>query len=196
MGRPSEFDREQVLERAMQVFWAEGYEKACVQKLCEATGLHRGSLYNAFGDKHALFEAALARYRARLAAQLSAVLDREGSALDNVRALLAYKAQACSGDDGRHGCLVTRTAAGLGDRDERIGEALRSILRETEDALARCLERAVAEGELPPGYDTRASARFLLATLHGLTLVGQALRDCTVTDDVVATALRVFAPVA
>ncbi len=64
MARPREFDRDQVVDRAVEVFWRQGFEATSIQDLVEATGLNRGSLYNTFGDKAGLFEAALERYMA------------------------------------------------------------------------------------------------------------------------------------
>ena len=62
MARPKEFDAEKVLATAADVFWRRGYEVVSIQDLEAATGLGRGSLYNAFGDKEGLFIAALDRY--------------------------------------------------------------------------------------------------------------------------------------
>src|ERR1700679_3722681 len=74
MGRPREFDIDAALEKAMRLFWAKGYEGTSVADLTETLGVSRPSLYAAFGDKEALFRAALERYAAGPACYVAAAL--------------------------------------------------------------------------------------------------------------------------
>ena len=86
-GRPREFDTDDVLEAAMQCFWSNGYESTSLADLVAATGLHKGSLYQAFGDKHSLFIRSLKRYLSDVRAQKTAMLAAAESPLAGVRNL-------------------------------------------------------------------------------------------------------------
>jgi len=86
VGRPREFDEQRVLEAAMDAFWKRGYEATSLAELCKVTGLNKGSLYQAFGDKHSLFMRALAHYEDREYRAVLAVAAESDSPLENIRA--------------------------------------------------------------------------------------------------------------
>ena len=85
VGRPRQFDEDEVLEAAMEAFWANGYEATSLSQLMEATGLHKGSLYQAFGDKHSLFLAALERYLGNMRRQKNELVAAAATPLDALR---------------------------------------------------------------------------------------------------------------
>ena len=87
-GRPRSFDRDAALERAMEVFWRQGYEATSINDLTAAMGINPPSLYAAFGDKERLFLEAVERYRCGHAAAGDAVLERETTARGAVARLL------------------------------------------------------------------------------------------------------------
>jgi TetR/AcrR family transcriptional repressor of nem operon len=87
MARQKEFNRDEVLHKAMEVFWMRGYERASIQDLVEHMGISRQSIYDTFGDKHWLFLQALDRYREIQSRKVFAVLERPGSMKKNLRQL-------------------------------------------------------------------------------------------------------------
>src|SRR6266852_1410049 len=87
MARPKEFDRDQALQKAMEVFWSRGYEAASIQDLVKHMGINRQSLYDTFGDKHALYLQALDRYREVEGRKLLELLERPGSVKKSLRQL-------------------------------------------------------------------------------------------------------------
>src|SRR5436305_13985260 len=87
MARQKEFDRDEVLHKAMEVFWTRGYEGASMQDLVKRMGINRQSIYDTFGDKHSLFLQSLDRYREIESRKLFAVLERPGSVKKNLRQL-------------------------------------------------------------------------------------------------------------
>src|SRR6201986_5013095 len=105
-GRPRSFDTEAAVERAMNEFWSRGYHATALPDLLRATKLSRGSLYAAFGDKHALFLRALDRYIADALARMEDELDPRHRPVDGLRAYLAGYAGRTSRADGRRGCLL------------------------------------------------------------------------------------------
>lgn len=188
VGRPKEFDREEALERAMEVFWTQGYEGSSVQDLLDAMGINRGSMYDTFGDKHALFTAAIDHYGRTVTRGLEQALDAPGSPLGNIRKVLNRMADP-AGDRQCRGCLATNTIMELAPHDPEVAEAVRDLLRRVEKAFHRALHRAVAVGELTADADTRALARFLACTLQGLVVLGKASRGRPAVRDIVNVAL-------
>src|SRR5262245_60704412 len=89
MPRPRTFDEDQVIEDAMQLFWSRGYEATSLTDLTATLGVHPGSLYRVFGDKHELFLRALDRYRDTQTLPAIAALGEDGPVLDHIRAMLA-----------------------------------------------------------------------------------------------------------
>src|SRR5262249_46392825 len=143
-----EFDREQVLDAALQTFWRKGYEATSLTDLLRATGLARQSLYNAFGDKRALFLACLRRYADVQMGRVSEALAR-GPVRSAIRGLFAAVVQ--EGSLGC-GCFLVNAAAELLPRDGEVRRLVGSAVRRQEQALAEALRRGVREGELslPP----------------------------------------------
>ncbi|MCP3903687.1 MAG: TetR/AcrR family transcriptional regulator [Planctomycetes bacterium] len=176
VGRPKEFDERQALDRAMEVFWVHGYEASSVQDLLDAMGINRGSMYDTFGDKHALFTAAIEHYGATVMCHLEQSLAAEGSPLDNIREVLTR-----AGGGGKKtaegrccGCLATNAIVELAPHDPNVAQMSRDLLKRIERAFAKALERARGAGELSDDADTRALARFLVTTLQGLVVMAKA----------------------
>ncbi len=188
VGRPKEFDEQQALERAMEVFWAHGYEATSVQDLLDAMGINRGSMYDTFGDKHALFSAAIDHYGRTVTRGVETLLAAPGSPLANIRrSLVAMADQALNGSC--RGCLATNTAIELAQHDPQSGDAVTRILQRIEKAFHGALRRAVEAGELGPGTNTRAQARFLTGMLQGVVVMGKASSSRATLRDIVAVAL-------
>ena len=187
VGRPKEFDTEHALEKAMEVFWAQGYEATSVQDLLDAMGINRGSMYDTFGDKHALFSAAIDHYGRTVTRCLEQTLTGPGSPLANIRKVLS---QTAPSRDGKcRGCMTTNAIVELAPHDPEVAETSRCLLRRIEKAFRCAVERAVEAAELPRRADTRAMARFLTSTLQGLVVMGKASAGRAVIRDTVDVAI-------
>ena len=173
MPRPAAFEREAVLEQAMRLFWRQGYEATSVQELVEATGLNRASLYNAFGDKHGLFLAAVDHYQESVSCMRLAGLEAEGPALAALRRYFEELIAFSTGDGRRLGCLITNTAIEMAPRDPASEERLRAGLARVEDAFYRLIRRGQQQGEIAAERDARALARFLLGLVQGLRVLAR-----------------------
>ena len=185
-GRPREFDEHAVLETAMDVFWEQGYEATGIAELSERCGIGRQSMYNTFGDKRTLFDQALELYRTERIGEVTALLDRPGSPVENIHALLdAWESSWASGDD--RGCLMVNAMAELGDRDAETKSKLDRMVQTVEDALYRTLRRAQEVGDLPADRDARALARTITITGQGLAVVGKVSSSPTYAKDVLDT---------
>jgi TetR/AcrR family transcriptional repressor of nem operon len=189
MSRQKEFDRDEVLDRALDLFWQRGYEATSVQDLVAAMGIHRGSLYATFGEKRALFLAALERYEHVGIETVLAELERPGPVRESVRRVFEGVVREAAASGGRRGCFAINTAMELAPHDPAVAARVDSMLRRVEGAFEAALIRAQARGEIAVA-DPRALARFLTATLQGLRMLARAGTDCATLTDVVEVALR------
>jgi TetR/AcrR family transcriptional repressor of nem operon len=188
IGRPTEFDRREALEKAMDLFWRNGYEATGLTELTQQMGIGRQSLYNAFGDKHSLFVEAVEHYAHTNSQPIIGTLQESGSPVGNIRKALEGVVEFAAGGDCR-GCLVTNSIVELAPHDDEVRKIVGSIVSRVEKAFQKTLDRAVAAGEIPANTDTRAVARFLNGTLHGLVVLGKASTNRAALRDVVNVAL-------
>jgi TetR/AcrR family transcriptional regulator, transcriptional repressor for nem operon len=176
-GRPLEFDRVEALDKAMQLFWRQGYDGTSMSDLTAELGVGRQSLYGAFGDKRALFIACLERYTDEIFEKsLLALLDGDGPPLAGIeRVLDAWEAYV--GSDQFNGCLLGKALAELGMQDAKLDALLRKKLDRIRGSFERALTRAKDAGELDAATDARALARSITAFAQGAAVVCQVWRD-------------------
>ena len=171
-GPDKQFDREQALDKAMEVFWAQGYEATGVTELLQEMGIGRQSMYDTFGNKRSLFQEALRRYADEYAGRMITILEAPGSPLGNIDNLFDFW-QEMLRERGACGCLMGNTAAELGPHDPEMAAALRFGFERLEQALANTFRRAQAEGELAVDLDADALASLLVVTGQGTALVSK-----------------------
>ncbi|MFD6155514.1 TetR/AcrR family transcriptional regulator [Nocardia sp. NPDC060256] len=165
-GRPRAFDEQSVLGRAAEVFWQRGYEGASLSALTSAMGINRPSLYATFGSKEQLFQRAFARYHDTQLATARAALDRP-TAYASIEAFLRSSADGLTADGHPTGCLSIQGGLACAPENTGISDVLAAGRAATEAAIQDRLSRAAAEGDLPPGVDPRALARFVMALSEG-----------------------------
>ncbi|TXK34654.1 TetR/AcrR family transcriptional regulator [Nonomuraea sp. C10] len=191
IGRPRAFDEEAVLDRAAEVFWRHGYEGASMTTLTSAMGINRPSLYATFGSKEQLFERAFARYRETQLAQVRAALDQP-TAYAAIEAFLRSSADGLTADDHPLGCLSIQGGLACSPENARISEVLAAGRAANEAAVEERLSRAATEGDLPPGVDHRALARFVMALSEGFAVhaaSGTSREDLQASVDIALRAL-------
>jgi TetR/AcrR family transcriptional repressor of nem operon len=187
-GRPKDFDRHVVLQRALDVFWVNGYEATSLDDLTGAMGIGRASLYNEFGDKHSLFIEALERYRGERIAQLEHVLQTTPSARDGIARALRGNVRLLWADSSRRGCLMVNATAERATSDPEVATRAADGFERTVRAFAAALERGKREGDFDETLDVLATARYLANALNGLRLLAK-VSDQQVADDVVSVTL-------
>ncbi|QSQ27091.1 TetR/AcrR family transcriptional regulator [Pyxidicoccus parkwayensis] len=173
MARTKEFDREEALDRAMHVFWDKGYEATSLSDLLDAMGIARQSLYDTFGDKHALFMEALDRYETHRVGKLQSCLETAPSVTRAFRDMFEAVADE-SEHEKRRGCMGISAVMERAPHDAELAKGIAARQRGLEAIFFRALERAREKGELPPTKDTRALARFFVGALQGLRVAATA----------------------
>ncbi len=189
MARPRSFDRDQVLNRALDAFWERGYEATSVQHLVDAMGISRASLYNAFGSKRELFMDVLRHYEAcRMQDIVDCLRDPSTSAPSAIRWVLEQAAQSDAA--GGRGCLMTNTATEMCMRDAECAAQVQANFERLTDAFAAALRRGQEVGTLPPAPDPQAMARYLTNALQGLRVMTAAGTDEETLRDIVNVTMR------
>ncbi|WP_031160813.1 TetR/AcrR family transcriptional regulator [Streptomyces durhamensis] len=174
MVRPRQFDDGEVVRAARDQFWSHGYDRTSIDDLSAVTGLGRGSLYGAFGDKHALFLQALDNYNSDAIGAWRSALRGPGPALPRLERLVCDISEAISRDVERRGCMMARSATELAAVDKSVAERTAATVRGLYGELADCIARAQEEGSLDADADTDGLASLLLAVLRGLEALGRA----------------------
>ena len=148
----------------MDVFWQKGFEATSLADLCVATGLHKGSLYQAFGDKHQLFMLALTHYaESEFHEVLNAAMQAD-SALEKVRAAVG---KICEDAGNEKGCLMINSMVELAPHDPQVKTALQKFGQQRLEAMATMIGEAQQAGQIRPELDPDMLARQLMITLAG-----------------------------
>lgn len=192
-GRPREFDLDEAVEAAIEVFRTRGYHGTSVQDLTEGTGIARGSLYKAFHDKRSLFLAALEQSTAESVQRIAATLSQPGSVRSAIRDTLMGYAQRATAAQGQRGCMITTAAMEVMPGDDDATAIISRMFRQIQDLFAAAIIRGQATGEIPRSYDDRATARLFLCTIQGLRVLGKTGPSETETMTMVDAAMRVIA---
>jgi len=193
MGRLKAFDEDEVLDRAVDCFWQHGYEATSVRDLADRMGIGGASLYNAYGDKRALFVAALARYADRSMRDRIARLEKSGRPKEAIRAFLAEIIDRSLEDPDRKGCLLVNSALDVAPHDTAIGRVIAGCFGELRAFFRRNLEAARAAHQVPRQTDPDELAGHLLGVVLGVRVLARTGANRAQLDAVARPALRLLA---
>ena len=169
-GRPRSFDREAALERAMEVFWRQGYESTSIQDLTKAMGINPPSLYAAFGDKERLYLECLERYMACRKESMACAFDEEPTARAAVERMLKEAAIGLAEPGHPKGCMLTSAAATCSEASAQLQATVTARRSAGKARIKARIDRGLAEGELPPGTDTAALTDFYSTVMTGMSM--------------------------
>ena len=188
MARPREFDEATVLDAAMQCFWAHGYEATSVKDLIERTGLTAASLYNAYGDKRAMFRTALDHY---IEKSIGARLQRSESLppREAVRAFFEDILRRSLSDRERKGCMIVNCALEMAPHDKEFRETIVETLERLEAFFLNCVERGQADGTITSAVPAVGLAQHLLGVLMGVRVLARVRPERSLLEGVINTAL-------
>ena len=175
MARSKEFNEEEALDKAMEVFWRQGYEKTSIQDLVDQMGIHRRSLYDTFGDKHSLFVQTLERYESLIAAQIRKQITEEMTTVESIRKIFALAVY--SDNTNPKGCLMVNTAVELSLLDNEVSQRIKSAFKQNENLIADLLIRGQARGEVASSFDINELARYILNALIGVRVLVKTTSD-------------------
>ena len=190
MARQLEFDRTEVLRRAMRVFWRKGFAATSTDDLLGEMGVGRQSMYNTFGDKRSLYLEALRTYStASVGATLSAMF-ATSSVRDGIeQALLGFATDATAATTAR-ACLGVHAITEFGTLASDVKAVTDEIGARTVLAFESRIREGIARGELAADLDAASAAQFLLATLTGLKVAARGGADLATLHGIVGVAMR------
>ncbi len=190
MPRTREFDPEEALGRAMELFWLKGYSDTSIDELVSETGASRYGLYSTFGGKHELFLRALERYGRDVFGPTIARLEAPEASLPEIQAFLQTIRARVRQPEGRRGCLMCNTAVELGPFDPASAERVRKHFRRVRAGFAHALNNARRTGELGREIDAAASADYLLGVAQGAFVLARSGLGLAALERFLDTALK------
>jgi len=169
VGRPKGFDVDGVLEKALAVFWAKGYEGTSLTDLTQAMGINKPSLYSTFGNKEELFLKVVDLYEQRPCGYFHPALE-EATAKEVIAAMLNGAAESLADQSNPQGCMIIQSALTGSDASESVKQALISRRQTYQDELTTRLQEAQDQGDLTTTYSAISLAQYLGTILQGMTI--------------------------
>lgn len=170
MARHREFDKDKALEKAMEVFWLKGYEATSIRDLVEAMDIHRGSMYDTFGDKHALYVASLQRYTIMNQERIAGLFKHVDS---TVKALSIFFQDMIdeTPENRDFGCFINNAMVELASRDTSVAEITSQNAEFMVSTFTTLLKRGQEQGEIRRDKDAEALAQYLLSSIQGIKVM-------------------------
>jgi TetR/AcrR family transcriptional repressor of nem operon len=191
MARPRKFDEDTVMEAVREQFCCSGYAATSLEDLMSATGLGKGSLYGAFGDKRQLFLRVFDEYCASAVADVRSQLTGDDAhAIDRLRGYFLANVESIGRDTTHRGCLLARGTGELASVEPKVAARSLETYRELEELFTTCLNQAQRHGDLKPGADTQKLGALLLSILRGIEALGKAGMDEASLRGIVETAFQ------
>jgi TetR/AcrR family transcriptional regulator, transcriptional repressor for nem operon len=191
MARPRQFDEEAVRDAAIRCFWSRGYEATSIKDLIEETGITAASLYNAFGDKRALFRKALDHY---IASGIDERIRRFESLppREAIQAFLEEIVSRSLTDREHKGCMVVNSALELAPHDTQFREIISSALDRIEVFFLKCIRAGQAGGTITRSVSARNLAQHLMAVLMGVRVLARVRPEKALLEGTIKPALALL----
>lgn len=168
MGRSKEFEENSVLQKAMEVFWKQGYEKTSMSDLVEHMGIHRKSIYDTFGDKHSLYLKVIDRYGELSTVKLKSETLRAETAYQAIQYIFDY---IIEGNEKHTGCLFVNAATEFGPWDQEVLEKIEEAFGQEENLITEIVKKGQRDGEFSSKYGDELLGEILHNALLGLRVL-------------------------
>jgi AcrR family transcriptional regulator len=182
-GRPPAFDRETVLAAARDTFWQHGYDGSSIADLTAAMGITPQSLYAAFGSKAELYRETLDQYRRMPRPEPGNPFQDKLDTVTAFERFLTNSAKIFTAPEHPKGCMISTAVLNCAEENEPIAHHVASMRLQTLDIFTARIERGIAEGDMRPDTSARPLARFLGATVQGMSVQA---RDGATTEELLA----------
>jgi TetR/AcrR family transcriptional regulator, transcriptional repressor for nem operon len=190
MARPREFDETEVLTAARNQFWSTGYAGTSIDTIASVTGLGKGSLYGAFGDKHKLFVRVFDDYCAAVTGAAGRELaGPDEGALARLQSYVRTSAVSTAADVELRGCLLAKGTAELAEHDQEIARRAREAFESLENTLTATIEAGQRRRDIDPAADARQLAQLILALMRGIEALGKAGKESEALRSIAESAL-------
>jgi len=189
MARPKQFDPDEALDKALEVFWENGYDATSVQDLVDAMEINRFSLYDTYGDKRELYLRSLDRYREKyVAPRLKGIEDTE-KGMAAIRGYFRGIIEGLLSGKGWRGCFLINAAVEVAPHDSEAARRIKAHQQFMVNTFHRALEQAAAQGEIRHRRRLKEYAWFLTTTAQGMGVIGKTIRDRGTLESIARQAL-------
>ncbi len=182
MPRSKSYDDNIVLERAMNVFWSNGFEATSVRLLEKEMGINQFSIYSSFSSKKKLFIQSIHKYREYVKQNVYQTLLQEGAGMKELEQYLYTTAQKKRDTGTSRGCLVVNTAAEIGGSDEDIAGEVNGYFKFIREMLKKVLQTAIDKGEISTDTDIEKQSAFFLGVMQGLSVASKTMDQSQLKD--------------
>ncbi len=173
MARPREFDPNEVLQTAIELFWEKGYFASSVDEVVRQSGVAKYGIYGTFGSKRELFKKVLLQYASDRHRDIQNPLRKPGASLPEICQFFETAVKFMAQDGAPRGCLIVNTGVELGLRDAEIRDFVSNFFQETEEVMVRCLTNAIELRQIEEISDISALATYLITEFRtALMLAG------------------------
>lgn len=190
MTRTKSFDETEALERAMDLFWLKGYHGTSMQDLVDAMGISRSSMYDTFGDKHAIFLAAFQHYKRSRQQSLDNLSSNNSGITTTLASFFNSLLRDIVSDEEKKGCFIVNTSTELAWQDDAVRAIIQENYNDFEAQFLPVFQMAIAAGELRPDKEPKEMTRFLYVNMVGLRAVSRATDDISFLRDAAKIALN------
>lgn len=174
MARKKEFDTQKVIEKAMLVFWENGYEHTSMQNLVDGMGIHRRSIYDTFGDKHQLFLITLKHYETLIRQSIKDKMQENMPIREKLKTMFSV---IVNENNNRSGCLIVNTAAELSNIDPIVEKEVERLFSRERLTIYQLLVKAQLHGEISGDTDVEALSYYLHNALVGIRVLAKTTDD-------------------
>ena len=192
MARPKEFNTDIALDEAMDLFWSKGYEATSMSDLVGHLGLARQSVYDTFGDKHAIYMAALRRYCEQRLAWMVPLFRGERPVRAILHEYLEHAIETALKSERPRGCMLINAAVGLPLEDEEARKLVADTMRTGGREMVAMLQRAQERSEIGTHQDPAALGRFFASVMTGILVLSKTTQNRQALQDVAEVALKVL----
>lgn len=192
MARTKDFDEDEVLKKAVNLFWLKGYNATSMQDLVDGLGISRSSLYDTYGDKHTLFIKALESYQSANSVQMCGVINSNKPVKEIIRELLKMIAGELLSDSAQKGCFMVNAEVEVGPHDAEVNQLICAADQQVQDALVMVIKKGQESGQIKNTRDALALSRFIYSTVKGIQVIAKSTNDKAVFEDIIKMALSVL----
>jgi TetR/AcrR family transcriptional repressor of nem operon len=185
MARTKDFDENEVLAKAIQLFWYKGYNGTSMQDLVDGLGISRSSLYDTYTDKHTLYMKALESYQQAGWTKIQEMIDDSGPAIENIKKLLELTANEMLCDTQQKGCFMVNAEVEVALHDPQVNDVVCKNDQQLEEWFYQLIKKGKNNGEIKNPADARALARFIFNTVKGIRVTAKSTQDRAVFDDII-----------
>lgn len=186
MGRPKGYDRTEVLESAMELFWRQGFEGTSTQQLVEHLGINRNSMYSEFGSKRDFFETALAHYEELWIAENLRPLEQGDAGVEVIQEVFRHYASIGKKKLSGMGCMLANATVEFGSRDGPSRDVSQRFIGRAQEAFLNALTQARDAGALARDVDVAGEAAFLTSSWLGMLVLSRGKAPAKTFDGVAA----------